>query len=95
MAQSVAESVGRGQAGARDLSWRRPARGATAFPRAPAPWIDLSTGIDPVPYPIGSLAGRLGAAAGAAAIAALEAAAASAYGWPRSIRPSPRRARRR
>lgn len=25
------------------------------FPRAPRPWIDLSTGINPVPYPVGGL----------------------------------------
>src|SRR5436853_813859 len=26
---------------------------------APQPWIDLSTGINPLPYPIGTLAGEL------------------------------------
>src|SRR5271165_1746914 len=26
------------------------------FPDAPEPWIDLSTGINPVPYPVGAVA---------------------------------------
>jgi cobalamin biosynthesis protein CobC len=26
------------------------------FPNAPSPWLDLSTGINPVPYPVGALA---------------------------------------
>ncbi|MFC6774918.1 threonine-phosphate decarboxylase CobD [Methylobacterium gregans] len=53
------------------------------FPEAPEPWIDLSTGINPVPYPCpaleASLWQRLPAAADAAA---LRAAAAEAYGAP-------------
>jgi cobalamin biosynthetic protein CobC len=54
---------------------------AAAFPRAPKPWIDLSTGINPRPYP----APRLGLSALArlpdpAALARAEAAAASAFG---------------
>ena len=52
-----------------------------AFPDAPLPWIDLSTGINPVPWPVG----QLSAAAWtrlpeAAAIAGLEGAAAGAFG---------------
>jgi cobalamin biosynthetic protein CobC len=51
------------------------------FPTAPEPWLDLSTGINPIPYPIGALSEaawtRLPEAG---AIAALEAAAAQAYG---------------
>ncbi|MFE1598046.1 threonine-phosphate decarboxylase CobD [Methylobacterium sp. ID0610] len=51
------------------------------FPDAPTPWIDLSTGINPVPYPCpaleASLLTRLPAPEDARA---LEAAAASAYG---------------
>lgn len=51
------------------------------FPDAPLPWIDLSTGINPVPYPCppfdASLLARLPAPA---EVAALEAAAARTYG---------------
>src|ERR1700692_4584915 len=51
------------------------------FPDAPEPWIDLSTGINPVPYPAGAVAPdawtRLPEAA---ALEALEAAAREAYG---------------
>ena len=52
-----------------------------AFPDAPAPWIDLSTGINPVPYPLPSLdpAAWTGLP-DAGAARALEAAAARAYG---------------
>ncbi len=51
------------------------------FPDAPLPWVDLSTGLNPVPYPVPPLA----AAAWARlpdtdALAGLEAAAARAYG---------------
>ncbi len=28
---------------------------ASAFPDAPKPWVDLSTGINPVPYPLPEL----------------------------------------
>jgi cobalamin biosynthesis protein CobC len=51
------------------------------FPQAPEPWIDLSTGINPVSYPIGAITpgawARLPESAG---LAALEAAARAAYG---------------
>ncbi|ACA19199.1 L-threonine-O-3-phosphate decarboxylase [Methylobacterium sp. 4-46] len=51
------------------------------FPDAPQPWFDLSTGINPVPYPCppldASLLTRLPAPAD---LAALDAAAAAAYG---------------
>ncbi|MEW5422863.1 threonine-phosphate decarboxylase [Amorphus sp. 3PC139-8] len=51
------------------------------FPDAPEPWIDLSTGINPVPYPVGELPlsvfHRLPSPADQEA---LEAAARSAYG---------------
>jgi cobalamin biosynthetic protein CobC len=51
------------------------------FPDAPEPWIDLSTGINPVPYPVGTVApstwSRLPEAA---ELAGLEAAARAAYG---------------
>jgi len=54
---------------------------AAAFPEAPAPWIDLSTGINPVPYPLPEIAPacwtRLPSPAG---LAKLEAAAAARYG---------------
>ena len=52
-----------------------------AFPDAPAPWIDLSTGINPVPYPLPSLdPAAWTALPDAGAARALEAAAARAYG---------------
>jgi cobalamin biosynthetic protein CobC len=51
------------------------------FPDAPEPWIDLSTGINPAPYPVGVISPaawtRLPEPA---ALAALEAAAGAAYG---------------
>jgi cobalamin biosynthetic protein CobC len=51
------------------------------FPDAPEPWIDLSTGINPIPYPIGEIPPdawtRLPQAAD---LAALETAARDAYG---------------
>ncbi|MDP4024024.1 threonine-phosphate decarboxylase CobD [Methylobacterium sp. NEAU 140] len=54
-----------------------------AFPDAPEPWIDLSTGINPVPYPLPEIEAsawtRLPAAADGLA---LRAAAAAAYGAP-------------
>jgi cobalamin biosynthetic protein CobC len=53
------------------------------FPDAPEPWIDLSTGINPVPYPIGTVApsawSRLPEPGD---LATLEAAACVAYGAP-------------
>jgi cobalamin biosynthetic protein CobC len=55
------------------------------FPDAPEPWIDLSTGINPIPYPVGPIPqaawARLPDAAG---LARLEAAARGAYGVPQS-----------
>jgi cobalamin biosynthetic protein CobC len=53
------------------------------FPDAPEPFIDLSTGINPVPYPVPSLADEVFARLpGAAPMAGLAAAAASFYGAP-------------
>lgn len=52
-----------------------------AFPEAPEPWIDLSTGINPVPYPIDPPTGRAWTRLpGAADLHALAQAAAAAYG---------------
>ena len=52
-----------------------------AFPEAPQPWIDLSTGINGRPYPVGSFdPDGLHRLPEPAAILALEAAAARAYG---------------
>ncbi len=52
-----------------------------AYPDAPSPWLDLSTGINPVPYPLPCLAPEAWTALpDAAAARALEAAAARAYG---------------
>lgn len=53
------------------------------FPGAPEPWIDLSTGINPHPYPAGAVsAACLARLPEPCALAALEAAAAQAYGAP-------------
>ncbi|SFG37373.1 L-threonine O-3-phosphate decarboxylase [Methylobacterium gossipiicola] len=53
----------------------------TLFPDAPAPWIDLSTGINPVPYPCPPLeASAFRRLPSPADLAALKAAAATAYG---------------
>ena len=55
------------------------------YPQAPLPWIDLSTGINPVPYPVGPIPQaawtRLPEPAD---LAALEAAARAAYAAPNS-----------
>ena len=52
-----------------------------AFPDAPAPWIDLSTGINPRPYPLPAIASTAWTALpDAGATRALEAVAAQAYG---------------
>ncbi len=51
------------------------------FPNAPDPWIDLSTGINPVPYPIGIIPDAAWTRLPEAdALADLEAAARDAYG---------------
>lgn len=51
------------------------------FPDAPEPWIDLSTGINPVPYPLDGLShGSFARLPQPAEIAGLEAIAASAWG---------------
>jgi len=51
------------------------------FPGAPEPWLDLSTGINALPYPVGALsAAAFSRLPEAASIAALEAAAARAFG---------------
>lgn len=55
------------------------------FPQAPEPWIDLSTGINPIPYPWPALeASAFTRLPAPADLAALEAAAAQAYGARRS-----------
>ena len=52
-------------------------------PGAPEPWIDLSTGINPHPYPLPDLAPELWSRLpGSGALAELEAAAAARYGAP-------------
>jgi cobalamin biosynthesis protein CobC len=51
------------------------------FPDAPEPWIDLSTGINPVPYPVGAIPPSAWTRLPAPAeLAELEAAAHAAYG---------------
>ncbi len=56
------------------------------FPGAPEPWIDLSTGINPVPYPVGAITpsawSRLPEPA---ELSALEIAACGAYGAAPSV----------
>jgi cobalamin biosynthetic protein CobC len=53
------------------------------FPDAPRPWLDLSTGINPVPYPVGALPGETWARLPAREDErALLAAAATRYGVP-------------
>lgn len=50
------------------------------FPQAPEPWVDLSTGVNPVPYPVETVTTRAFAALPQPAeLAALEAAAAKAW----------------
>jgi cobalamin biosynthesis protein CobC len=52
-------------------------------PGAPEPWVDLSTGINPHPYPLPDLAPELWSRLpGSGALAELEAAAAARYGAP-------------
>lgn len=54
---------------------------ARLFPQAPEPWIDLSTGINPIPYPWPALeASAFTRLPSRADLAALEEAAARAYG---------------
>lgn len=53
------------------------------FPNAPKPWLDLSTGINPVPYPLLPFdASALQRLPSAADLLALKTAAAAAYGTP-------------
>jgi cobalamin biosynthetic protein CobC len=54
-----------------------------AYPDAPEPWLDLSTGINPVPYPVPPVeASAWTRLPEAAALAGLREAAAGAYGAP-------------
>jgi cobalamin biosynthetic protein CobC len=56
---------------------------ASLYPSAPTPWIDLSTGINPVPWPIGPVAlARYQRLPLASEIAELTEAAAGFYGLP-------------
>src|SRR5271157_629382 len=55
------------------------------FPRAPLPWIDLSTGVNPQPYPLPAITPDLWTRLPEPEhLAALEAAAAQRYGAPPS-----------
>jgi cobalamin biosynthesis protein CobC len=56
---------------------------ASLYPSAPKPWIDLSTGINPVPWPVGQIPlARYQRLPFASEIAAMTDAAAAAYGIP-------------
>jgi cobalamin biosynthesis protein CobC len=56
---------------------------ASLYPSAPKPWIDLSTGINPVPWPVGQIPlARYQRLPFASEIAELTQAAAAAYGLP-------------
>ena len=56
---------------------------ASLYPSAPTPWIDLSTGINPVPWPVGQIPlARYQRLPLASEIAAMTDAAAAAYGLP-------------
>ena len=64
----------------------------TLFPQAPEPWLDLSTGINPVPYPLPPFeASALARLPSAADLFALKVAAAAAYGvdGPGSVAAAP------
>ncbi len=51
------------------------------YPNAPSPWIDLSTGVNPIPYPIGTIAPQAwNRLPDASDLVVLEQAAGAAYG---------------
>lgn len=57
------------------------AQARARFPAAPTPWIDLSTGINPVPYPLPAIEAEAWTRLPeASAVTALEAVAAAVYG---------------
>jgi hypothetical protein len=57
------------------------AAAALRFPQAPRPWLDLSTGINPIPYPVGDLSPECWMRLpGSTDIRSLEDTAALAYG---------------
>src|SRR6185437_2691397 len=63
---------------------------ASLYPSAPAPWIDLSTGINPVPWPVGAVPlVRYQRLPLASEIAEMAEAAAAAYGLPANARMLP------
>src|ERR1700753_4380140 len=60
---------------------------ARLYPTAPRPWIDLSTGINPVPWPVPAIPlARYQRLPPAEEIARLTAAAGRGYGAPRPAR---------
>lgn len=78
-AQNMSDPIDR--CGASDAHGGDLALARKAFPAAPEPWLDLSTGVSPYPYPFGSLPPESWTRLpDGAALAGLEAAAASAYG---------------
>jgi cobalamin biosynthetic protein CobC len=76
------DGIGKGTAGLR-VHGGRIDLAASLYPSAPKPWIDLSTGINPVPWPIGPIAlARYQRLPFASEIAETTEAAAAAYGLP-------------
>lgn len=84
------DEIGKGTAGLRvglqmglQIHGGRIDLAASLYPSAPKPWIDLSTGINPVPWPVGPIAlARYQRLPFASEIAGMTEAAAAAYGLP-------------
>jgi cobalamin biosynthetic protein CobC len=80
------DGIGKGTAGLRvglQIHGGRVDLAASLYPSAPTPWIDLSTGINPVPWPVGQIPlARYQRLPFASEIAEMTEAAAAAYGLP-------------
>ncbi len=78
---AMASTARDGAAGPALLHGGRVSEARRLFPRAQEPWVDLSTGINPVPYPIPALPrDAFARLPEPEAVEALQAAAASSYG---------------
>ena len=83
------EGIGKGTGGLR-IHGGRVDLAASLYPSAPKPWIDLSTGINPAPWPVGQIPlARYQRLPLASEIAEMTAAAAAAYGLPANTAMSP------